>query len=298
MTALKCPMCQQPVRFGQAECGCGEVLTFWWKMVGFGRTARQQGLKLAAAGEFFGACLAFLEDALANPMERQSLVDAARALVRLNRVDEAMRLLKLAGESEPQAAAVLQAIEALTKVQPAPEEAGEAAAPTEKTPASAKGAPAAPFMGLAALERTTKKAILGKAKREVSDGWKWALALEQHVAAGIDGLDDALASWQKNKIDPALRHYVEGLRQWRQGKAGPAREAFQACLMAQPPVLNPAVYFLYLHLALQTLPTGWQQLHEWTTAEERQQCRTQLEAIVAQWDNVPGVDAIRELPAN
>lgn len=307
MSALKCPMCQQPVKFQQPECGCGELLTQWWKMVGYGRAARQQGLKLAAAGDFLGACIAFLEDALANPMERASLVDAARALVRLDRVEEAMRLLKIAGESEPQAATVLQAIESLVKASPAapaPEQApaAPAAEPADAAPpgtAAPKAAPPTPFMALGALERSAKKGVFGKgAKRELSDGWKWVLALERFFTGSLDGLNETIDAWLQCDIDAGLVQYVEGLRRWQKRQEGPARDAFQASLVANAPILNPAIYYLHLHLRNGSLREGWQGLGKWLAGDERQRCKGQLERVVAEWQDATALENLKSLPAN
>ena len=129
---MQCPVCNKPTRKDDRECeACGEVLQPWRTIEFYGGTLRQRGLALAANGDHLGAMLSFLEAALGNPLDGLSLVDAARALVHLERPDDAERLL--AGVRSPEglkaAAALKQAIEALR--QPAPPPPAEAEEPLE-----------------------------------------------------------------------------------------------------------------------------------------------------------------------
>ena len=99
---MQCPLCGKPNRPADRECqSCGEVLTPWRNIEFYGRGLRQRGLALAERGDHLAACLSFLEAALTNPLDSESLVDSARSLVHLGRPDQALRLL--AGVKAPRA---------------------------------------------------------------------------------------------------------------------------------------------------------------------------------------------------
>ena len=108
---MQCPVCGKPVRPADRECeACGEVQTAWRNIEFYGRGLRQRGLSLAERGDHLGACLAFLEAALTNPLDSLSLVDTARALVHLSRPQDALRLL--AGVKSPEAVPAANALRA------------------------------------------------------------------------------------------------------------------------------------------------------------------------------------------
>lgn len=99
---MQCPLCGKPNRPADRECQtCGEVLTPWRNIEFYGRGLRQRGLALAERGDHLAACLSFLEAALSNPLDSESLIDSARSLVHLGRPDQALRLL--AGVKAPKA---------------------------------------------------------------------------------------------------------------------------------------------------------------------------------------------------
>lgn len=103
---MQCPVCGKPTRAADRDCeACGELLTPWRTIEFYGSTLRQRGLALATQGDHLGAMISFLEGALANPLDGLSRVDAARALVHLNRLDDAERLLADMNRPEAQAAA-------------------------------------------------------------------------------------------------------------------------------------------------------------------------------------------------
>ena len=57
--------------------------------------------------------------------------------------------------------------------------------------------------------------------------------------------------WQQLRTsvaDPAARDYVTGLAALKCGDQATARQSFAACLDHHLPLLNPAAYYLYLHL--------------------------------------------------
>ena len=107
---MQCPVCGKMTRISDRECeACGEVLTPWRNLTHFGNALRERGLALAERGDHLGACLAFLEAALTNPLDQESLIDTARALVHLGRPDEALRMLApYNGASSPPAAVALR----------------------------------------------------------------------------------------------------------------------------------------------------------------------------------------------
>jgi hypothetical protein len=146
---MQCPVCNKPIRKDDRECeACGEVLQPWRTIEFYGSTLRQRGLALAASGDHLGALLSFFEAALANPLDGLSLVDAARALVHLERLDDAERLL--AGVRSPdglKAAAALKQAIAERRRPPAPGEPPPGSAPepaAEEEPPLPEPAPPAP----------------------------------------------------------------------------------------------------------------------------------------------------------
>src|SRR2546428_4714333 len=98
---MKCPTCGRPAKDSDRECECGEQLTPWRTIEWYGHTLRQRGLVLAARQDYLGACVSFLEATLTNPLDDSSLVDASRALARLGRREEALRLLGEAAARSP-----------------------------------------------------------------------------------------------------------------------------------------------------------------------------------------------------
>jgi tetratricopeptide (TPR) repeat protein len=115
---MNCPVCRLPVKETALECACGESLLPWQNMAQHASNLRQRGLALASQADFLGALLAFLEAALANPLDRTCLVDAAKALFWLGRSGEALRLLGQAeslaptdGKAAALAAAIRQYVE-------------------------------------------------------------------------------------------------------------------------------------------------------------------------------------------
>lgn len=139
---MHCPLCGKPNRPADRECqSCGEVLTPWRNIEFYGRGLRQRGLALAQRGDHLAACLSFLEAALTNPLDSESLVDSARSLVHLGRPDQALRLL--AGVKSPRAAPAATALRDEIQRQQdaalAPEEPLEAAVIEDDQPAPVSG---------------------------------------------------------------------------------------------------------------------------------------------------------------
>lgn len=342
-------MCEQPVAFPQTECACGELLTPWWKLIERGRVLRQKGLHRAAQGEYLEALVAFLEDTLTNPLDRSSLVDAARALVHLNKPQEALRLLQLSSpQPESKAATLAQAIKLSLKqaqthqqgaeprpkmapgtppspspspfsavepgphplATPAPPELPRHRAPEppkeKKTPSPVAEAPPAAeeemkppspksrpsFMALGVVPRQTKKRLKvlgGAGKMEVPEGWKTILDLEQNNQEDWGVLLTFLTKRLFKPFESGLDHYVLGLARWQKGLDDEALEEFGKCLAKETPVLNPAFYFLYLHLGKDTKKVNgaWKQLFEWLGEENYKPFKKQLAQKLKEWNDQP-----------
>jgi tetratricopeptide (TPR) repeat protein len=242
---MNCPTCGQPVRDADTECVCGEVLTQWRRMAGNGAALRQHGLALAGAGDFLGAALAFLEAALTTPLDGTGLVDAAKALYHLGRPDDALRWLGHAESLHPAggAAAVAAAIRTLQAQAQAPPEAP--AAPNTETGVEAAPPEAGP-RPLLALGPLPCRQGWGSRSKADAPVWEKVLAREQQPGdwrLGCPVVEETLKA-----SGSGVLHYVLGLGHWQQGSRDAAGACFAACLKTRPPFLNPAAYYLCLHL--------------------------------------------------
>src|SRR5437773_57424 len=109
---MNCPICDRSPADSELECACGEPLTPWRTIAWAGQTVRQRGLTQAQEKDYLGACLSFFQAALTNPLDRASLVDAARVLHFLGRDEDALRWLRHAATRAPtEAAAVAETIQ-------------------------------------------------------------------------------------------------------------------------------------------------------------------------------------------
>jgi tetratricopeptide (TPR) repeat protein len=233
---MKCPLCGESVKDAAAECACGEPLTPWRTLAWAGEALRRRGLALAGEKDYLGAMVAFLEAALTTPQDGQSLVDAARALYHLDRPDEALRLLHHAEALAPgRGAAVARAIQELKKKRPEDRAATAAAALP----------PPRPLLALGPLERS--RGWFGSGKGTSSPLWLKVLALEQQ---GRDwrGAASALAEALQDTEGAEALQYALGLGHWQAGDREAARGCFVHCLKGNLPFLNPAAYYLCLHL--------------------------------------------------
>lgn len=272
---MKCPMCEQPVNNPQQrECLCGENLSLWKGLAGSSEALRQRGLAQAAQGNFAGATLSFLEAALSNPMDQKSLIDAAKALVYCDCPQEAFDLLKNAdARYAEEAGPVLKAIQAVVAQsrKKARDEAGPAAAgagdaapkipvPEKATvPAAAPAQVCFPLLALGILKRRGKllNRMMSLATGDGLPGiWRCVLQMENTwpndwkllgpwltAAAG-----ETARNAQTQADDHAVFHYMLGLGHVQAQEWTEASAAFRRCVNANPPVLNPAAYYLYLHL--------------------------------------------------
>jgi hypothetical protein len=240
---MNCPLCANAVADAALECpSCQEELTPWRTIEAAAAQMRRRGLTLAAKEDYWGACLALLEAALANPRDESSLVDAARALWRLGRRHDAARWLDHARRRNPsgEAAGMLQAIAGLANQQePRSPQAGNVLA-------AAPDRPVRPLLGLPLLER--KKKLLGRWHREDLGVWRAITAAEiqwkdkslEHCA-----LLEAIAS---DEACPSSFCYLTGLKRFSQSDLGQALVWFHKSVMQHAPVLNPAAYVLLIGL--------------------------------------------------
>ena len=228
-------------------------------------------------------------------------MDAAKALARLDRFEDALRLLKLVPGDDAALASLREAIQVLQAsavkkkapprppkpIAPAVEEAAavDADAPAEIATPIAEVPTAAPvprevrapnpFLGLDGIARSEKGGVFRRsASRSISDGWKWCLILEKR--GNFDDLADSLSLWRRHDLEPALGHYLAGLQHWQSGDSGSARTAFRAAVDPAP-ILNPALYWLLLQMDEDAAAqTAWNALRTMVTEDERRRCRTGL----------------------
>lgn len=255
---MNCPICANAVDDMAVDCGkCGEAMTPWRTIVTSAGRIHRRGLALAAQHDYLGACLAFFEAALSNPLDADGVVDAARALVHLGRTDDALRLLAHAQRRNPKgnASQIAAAIRELlretqreaTDAAPAaavpgvddgaaasataPDNAGESAGPV----------PLWEFLGLPALPR--KRSFLSRiGGSERGDAWAGVLGAEKNW----DGQPLAIAPWltavvREGGTCPAWS-YMLGLECWQRQDPSAALPWFLKSLKDGAPFLNPAAY--------------------------------------------------------
>ncbi|NOX54846.1 MAG: hypothetical protein GXP27_10495 [Planctomycetes bacterium] len=327
---MKCPICNTSIRESDFECvSCGELLTSWHSIIGPAHHIRQRGLVQASRRDYVGACVSFLEASLANPLDTVSLVDAAKALVYLGRVDDALRLLEIAENRIPGSGAtevaeavrtLLQETERCKPVGDAeavprgereshePSATGDAismetAVPTLQAEEMVKttevsAGPTRTMLGLSLMKRSAHwwSRLVGG---ERSDGlWATVLELEQTWRGDWGSLRPWLeAAAHASKNDP-LFHYMLGLQWWQQGNAESATESFRRCLRHQPPVLNAGAY--YLCLALDDMNHAQRIRHELIatyhySGSEMQQLIEALDARLEAWDVPDWQETLRTL---
>jgi hypothetical protein len=251
---IKCPVCDQPVKDSDLECACGESLAPWRTLALHGQALRHRGLALAQEGDAVGACLFFVEAALTNPHDGASLIDAARALAHAGRAADALRWLAIA-ESRPATRAAAGAVaRAVRELAGQASAAGAAAAREGARDAATTDQPAAPANGLRRL------LALGPVERSpglldrlwgghgLDSVWATVLSMEEKWP----GDWRALVPWLEGAIRESQGHpvfcYMAGLGHWQHGDRKSAKAILERCLKGQPPVANPAAYYLCLHL--------------------------------------------------
>jgi hypothetical protein len=147
-------------------------------------------------------------------------------------------VIKARARTAAVAAKQLKAPEAPAVVEPA--EAFEAAEEVKEVEA-----PARPALALDRLDRP-KGGFFSKT-REIDPAWKPVLRLER------DGMDFRCeAPWLAAALQDVkghdVFHYLLGLGGWQRGDRGVALGHFARCLEEDPPVLNPAAYYVCLQL--------------------------------------------------
>jgi tetratricopeptide (TPR) repeat protein len=246
---MHCPICNEIVRPADRECACGEPLTAWRNWEYYGNIVRQRGLQLAKEGDFLGAFKTFMVAALGNPLDSESLLDAARALFRLGRPNDALDLLRgVQPNARSSADDVAQAIKEATALQPPIEtKAVDAALELEEMGRSLKReslqSGSVPLLALPPLRRRSFKAWLGK-RQAVRVLWENVLQLE--AAAPVEGSSALrwLASLDGDSSIQTISYYASGLVLWEEDEVANAGKRFLACMECNPPFLNPAAYYL------------------------------------------------------
>jgi hypothetical protein len=274
---MQCPVCSRAANPRELECECGEVLAPWRLIATHGQALRHRGLVLAAREDYLGACLAFLEAALGNPLDESSLLDAARSLFRLGRVKQARRLLAAAsGGSAGQARRLAAAIDAALAEQSAGRDdaAAELAAAGEEETAARPATARANADGTrystrsspdespsAQPPRGTRRPLLALGPVTRSPGlfrflarnghdpmWEAVLSVEAEWDGDWSALDPWLEAVSRRPEQPGVLSYMRGLTCWGREARDEARGHFAACLAGPVDYLNPAAYFLSLHL--------------------------------------------------
>ncbi len=161
---MNCPICNQVVEIHAVDCReCGEPLTIWRTLQASSAQIRQRGLHQAAQQNYLGATISFLEAAFSNPLECDAWLDAARALVQLGQVDDAVRLLESVRRRAPQshAPALIAAIRQWTQ---------EKAEQQPPATADTSPEPMEPLANSAVAENPTPQADVTGAEGRTSTG--------------------------------------------------------------------------------------------------------------------------------
>ena len=232
--------------------GCGESLTEWRMLNSNGVRLRQRGLSLARSEDFVGACVAFLEAGLTNPLDDQSLVDVGRCLLHLNRLEDGMRILKHADSrsSKSGAKAVLAALKTLLKENKGEEnskpdeeagtETAELDSPGEE--ASGESSEKSPvFLRLDALIPDG-----GWKKKKPDSFWLTVLQTERNGTKHLSSMQDWLQTVSRDSEAHSGISYLLGLHHWNVGDRQAAYAEFERCLRKHPPVLNPVAWLILL----------------------------------------------------
>jgi len=259
----QCPACGAAVKSTAAECACGESLAAWRTVAWSGATLRDRGLTLATTGDFLGAAVALLEGALTNPLDDASLVDAARAMIRLGRFEDAVRWLETA-KSAPGAALLAVARQKLEA-----QAAGEA-------PRSAE----LPLLALPLIPR--RIGLLGKRPdKAILASWERAIQMEAERDRDWRARGSALEELVRS--DPRAEYqYALGLGECQAGNRLAAAAAFRRSLADDPPVLNPAIYLGYVHVGdPEGLAEVWEELQKLYSTKELEHCRAALREHLA-----------------
>jgi tetratricopeptide (TPR) repeat protein len=239
----QCPACGAAVKPTAPTCECDESLEPWRVIANSGAALRDRGLALAADGDYLGAALALLPAALTNPFDTASLVDAARALIRLGRNADAVCWLEAAG-ARPGAAELLAV--ANERLAPKPDALAGEPAPATEAAAEPGVEPDArrPLLGGRPMHRKYGK-FRGKPTKEAVAEWERVIEMEADPKRDWRPRDSAIEELVRADAR-AVYHYALGLGAWQAGDAVTARAEFRRCVAADPPVLNPAVYLIYV----------------------------------------------------
>jgi len=234
----KCPICGENVRDTDRTCQCGELLQPWRTIAFAGGALRQRGLVLAERGNFLGACLSFLEATLANPLDDNSILDAAKSLARLKRRDEAFELLRAAGgRSQERAKSLAAAIASQVN-------RGVLSEVTSSRPLPPPPRPRRAVLRLPPIAR--KKPLLSSFRRDGTAEALWSTVIHAEVQWNGDWRN--LGSWLDalggDSIARGVFYYAKGLGQFQHAEDA-ATESFDLCVQANPPVMNAAAYWLY-----------------------------------------------------
>jgi hypothetical protein len=79
-------------------------------------------------------------------------------------------------------------------------------------------------------------------------------------------------------------HYMLGLGHWQRNNHEAAVTSFARCWRGKPPVLNPAAYYLCLHLDDPHRAAGaWTELQQAYSIRDLARCRAMLQNKLASW---------------
>lgn len=300
---MHCPICDSVVKDTDRQCACGELLTPWRTISFYGAALRQRGLALAERSDYLGACLSFLEAALTNPMDVESRLDTARALLHMERPDAALRILSGAS-SDAATALAREAQMRLEQTQVIPSRSGaresaHATLPPDiesqfepHTPTASQSPPAKALLALGALRA---KRSWRRSRRRDQDDALWTMALE--CEAQWQGNWSALRSWLQFAVGRSSAvHYMLGLGYWQEADLIAAKEAFTACIEDRPLMLNASAYYLCLHLNdAQQARDAWTVLTRSHPRKELDHLLPALSARLAAWGNLDQVDVLRSV---
>jgi hypothetical protein len=249
----RCPICHSATDGNVVECReCGESFATWNTLETASEVVRQMGLRQAAAHDDVGATLSFFEAALANPLKHHAWLDAARGLVRLGRVEGALRLLEFTRRRAPDsgADALIDAIRQLLNAdacEAAPAENNAAASPiaaaNSGVPPQSMGRPPRRMLGLPPLPR--KQPMLTRLAGGKSDQlWDAVLATEVQLQETLLNGTDWWERLAAHQPPHSAILYVLGLSNWQRHDCAGALPPFIQAVQYGAPVLNPIGYII------------------------------------------------------
>ena len=278
-----CPICNRTLNATDRTCECGEVLQPWRTIEYYGTVLRHRGLALMQQGDTLGACLSFFQAMLSNPIDGAVSADTIRSLALLDRFGEAKLLLEAfrtrLGEdlSNSLVKAISQREEARLQRATDVVVALESDPTSETEPAKITRDP----LSIPPMPIRSSLLDFVRPKKRGDDLWHRVLQSESHWRGEWAVLADWIETTSADHSDMGLHAYIAGLGYFCEGDDEAACRRFEDAIMANPPFLNPAVYFTYLQIGQAPANSDrWCSLRDWFGDREIQSiCKMVTEVL-------------------